>query len=167
MKIIRDRPRSVDIDAVLARPLFAHLATVAPEGPRLSPVWFLWEDGAVWIIGSQRDNTFPARVARDGRCAVAIVDFDVAAGTVHHVGMRGSACVVPFEAERARRLLARYLGPASDSWPRRFADTLHDPDNVFVRFRPDTAVARDQSYDPTQPGRDEPVDAGGSGDARQ
>jgi nitroimidazol reductase NimA-like FMN-containing flavoprotein (pyridoxamine 5'-phosphate oxidase superfamily) len=144
--VIRDRPRSVDVDELLARPLFAHLATASADGPRESPVWFLWEDDAIWIIGSRRTDTFPARLERDPRCAIGIVDFDREEGLVHHVGMRGRATIEEFDRERARRLLSRYLGGKAETWDRRFRDTLGDPDNLFVRFVPETMVARDQSY---------------------
>jgi hypothetical protein len=82
VKVIRDRPKSVDLDEFLARPLFAHLATASED----------------------------------------------------------------VDAERARRLLARYLGGSSETWDRRFRDTLFDPDNLFVRFVPETVVTRDLSY---------------------
>jgi hypothetical protein len=147
VKVIRDRPETVDLDEFLARPLFAHLATSSPDGPRESPVWFLWEDGALWIIGSRRDDTFPARLDADPRCAVGIVDFDAATGRVHHVGVRGHATVCPFDPDRAGRLLSRYLGAAKEGWPARFRATLADEDNVLVRVEPATAVARDVSYE--------------------
>jgi hypothetical protein len=82
VKVIRDRPKSVELGEFLARPLFAHLATASREGPRDSPV----------------------------------------------------------------RFLARYLGATTADWHPRFRDTLGDPDNLFVRFVPETVVARDQSY---------------------
>lgn len=151
MKVIRDRPRTVDLDEFLARPLFAHLASASDDGPRASPVWFLWEEGAVWIIGSLRDDSFPARVEREPRCAIAIVDFDRERGLVHHVGMRGRASVEPFERDRAKRLLRRYLGDQVAAWDRRFQNTLQDADNVLVRFEPETLVARDQSYEVATP----------------
>jgi hypothetical protein len=147
VKVIRDRPKSVELDEFLARPLFAHLVTASEEGPRDSPVWFLWEDGAIWIIGSRRSDTFPARLEHEARCAIGIVDFDRKEGLVHHVGMRGHATLEPFEADRARRLLTRYLGNKSESWDRRFRETLGDPDNLFVRVVPETVVARDTSYE--------------------
>jgi hypothetical protein len=146
VKVIRDRPKSVELDEFLARPLFAHLATASDEGPRDSPVWFLWEDGAVWIIGSRRRDTFPGRLEREPRCAVGIVDFDREWGLVAHVGMRGLATIEPFDPDRAYRLLARYLGASTAGWDPRFRDTLDDADNLFVRFVPETVVARDQSY---------------------
>ena len=149
MKVIRDRPRSVDVDQLLARPLFAHLATASDEGPRESPVWFLWEDGAVWIIGSRVTDTFPRRIEREARCAIGVIDFDRSIGRVQHVGLRGRATVEAFDAGRARRLLTRYLGEDESSWDARFRATLssHGKDDVLIRFVPETAVARDQSYE--------------------
>lgn len=150
VKVIRDRPKSVELDEFLARPLFAHLATASEDGPRESPVWFLWENEAVWIIASRRSDTFPGRLERDPRCAIGIVDFDRDRGLVHHVGMRGRATIEKFDHERARRILARYLGRSAETWDSRFRDALTDPDNLFVRFVPNTVVARDQSFEPAQ-----------------
>ena len=150
MKIIRDRPKSVDLDEFLARPLFAHLATASEDGPRESPVWFLWEDGAIWIIGNRRTDTFPQRIEREPRCAMGIVDFDPARGIVRHVGFRGRATVQPFDKKIASRLLRRYLGDQEDAWDPRFVESMEDRDNVLIRFEPDTAVARDQSYSPAE-----------------
>lgn len=147
MRIIRDRRRSVDVDEFLARPLFSYLATASEDGPRVSPVWFLWEGGALWIIGSRRADSFPARVELDARCSVAVIDFDRASGLVQHLGLRGRSTVEPFERERARRLLASYLGDDEARWDERFRETLSDPDNVLIRFLPETAVARDVSYE--------------------
>ena len=148
MEVIRDRARSVDLDEFRARPLFAHLATASTHGPRESPVWFLWEDNAVWIIGSRISDTFPARIEAEGRCAIGVVDFDRAAGVVQHVGMRGHATVKPFHGRRARRLLTRYLGPDERAWDDRFRTTVTRPAAeraVLVRFVPETIVARDLS----------------------
>lgn len=128
MRIIRDRPRSVDVDEFLTRPLFAHLATNALAGPRVSPVWSLWEDGAIWIIGNRRTDTFPSRVELDPRCAISIVDFDMMKGIVHHVGLRGTATILPFDAERAKRILRRYLDSDERHWDsKRFIDPLETP----------------------------------------
>src|SRR5260370_15916696 len=123
VRIIRDCPASVDIDALLSRPLLAHLATTSALGPRESPVWFLWEDGKLWIIGDRRKDTFPGRIAADPRCAIGIVDFEPQRGLVQHVGFRGRASVEPFEPDRAKRLLRRYLGEQEADWDPRFTDT--------------------------------------------
>ena len=68
------------------------------------------------------------------------------AGLVQHVGLRGHATIGPFDPDRARRLLSRYLGPNEDQWDERFRATLADPENVLVRFTPETVVKRDVSY---------------------
>ena len=36
---------------------------------------------------------------------------------------------------------------AGARWDERFRETLSDPDNVLIRFLPETAVARDVSYE--------------------
>lgn len=147
MEVIPGGPGSVDLDEFLARPLFAFLGTSSPAGPRVSPVWFLWEEAAFWIIGNRDKDTFPSRVETEPRCALAIVDFDRHAGLVHHVGVRGEARVCPFDEQRARRLLRRYLGAEEAAWDSsRFGPPVGGPDSVLVRVTPQTVVSRDQSY---------------------
>jgi hypothetical protein len=73
----------------------------------------LSEDAAVWFVGNSRDS-FPRRIARDGRCAVGFVEFDLVRGVLLHVGMRGDATLVPLDRDRLHRLLRRYLGEDSD-----------------------------------------------------
>ncbi|HEV2708148.1 MAG TPA: pyridoxamine 5'-phosphate oxidase family protein [Pyrinomonadaceae bacterium] len=154
MKIVRETGSHFDLDEaaarrlledLLARPLFAHLATSSEQGPRESPVWFLWEDGALWIIGHYRTDSFPRRIEREPRCAIGIVDFDVSTGLVQHVGLRGRARLMPHDAERMKRLLSRYMGEVEE-WDRRFVEILDDEDYRFIRFEPETVVVRDQSY---------------------
>ena len=134
-----------DIDEFLQRPLIAHLATASEGGPRESPVWYLWEDAALWLIGSSRDS-FPRRIQGDGRCAIGIVDFDMHSGVLRHVGMRGAAEVVPLNQPRLHRLLCRYLGDAESDWEPTFRSAVIDSLDLMVRFTPASIVARDQSY---------------------
>jgi hypothetical protein len=91
-------------------------------------------------------HSFPKRIEEDGRCALGIVDFDVSTGLVRHVGFRGKARVETHDAERMKRLLSRYLGEL-EGWDPRFAEILDDTDYIFLRFEPETAVVRDQSYE--------------------
>lgn len=134
------------LDDLLSRPLFAHLATDSEAGPRESPVWFLWEEEAIWIIGNYKTDTFPARIEREPRCAIGVVDFDRATGLVQHVGFRGRAHLQPHNREKLQRLLSRYLGERLEDWDARFVKILGDADYVFVCFEPETAVVRDQSF---------------------
>jgi len=136
--------RDFDIDEFLTRPLFAHVASIGGDGPCESPVWFLWEDGAVWMIADSQAS-LPKRLAADPRCAIGIVDFDLERGFLQHLGMRGAATVQATNADRLERFLARYIGPKT-SWNPRFKEQVIDRQDVMVRFVPETVVARDQSY---------------------
>jgi hypothetical protein len=144
MEVIENTPE-VAVDDVLDRPLFAFLAQTPPDGLRVSPLGFLWKDGVVWHIARTGGRSYPERVRRDSRTALAVVDFDPAAGRVEHVGIRVEASLEPYDPDRAGRLLAKYLGPDRRQWPDRFSGL--DADGYrLVRVDPATAVARDQSY---------------------
>lgn len=155
MKIVRETGSHFDLDEsrsrrlldeILGRPLFAHLATASAAGPRESPVWFLWEQEALWIIGHYHTDTFPLRLEREPRCAIGIVDFNLVTGLVQHVGFRGQATLQPHDEERTKRLLSRYLGQEVTKWDPRFIAILGDTEFILIRFVPETAVVRDQSY---------------------
>ncbi|TMW70984.1 pyridoxamine 5'-phosphate oxidase family protein [Alteribacter natronophilus] len=146
MRIIDERDHSRRLlEEVLARPLFAHLSTLHENVPRESPVWFLWEDRCLWIVGNYKWDSFPKRIEKEPACAVGIVDFNPETGLVQHVGFRGRAFLEPQEASRVERLFNRYMGE-KERWDPRFQKVLGDRDWVFVRFEPETAVVRDQSY---------------------
>ncbi len=134
-----------DIEAFLRRPLFAHLATASNEGPRESPVWFLWEAGELWLVGNERDS-FPKRIRAEPRCAAGIVEFDLENGLLRHVGIRGMGNIEALDRARLHRLLARYLGENEASWNEHFKGSVIDRLNLMVRIVPTSVVARDQSY---------------------
>lgn len=129
-----------DVDAFLAQPLVARVATV---GPTVRPVWFLWEDGAFWwLTGSYA--RLAEILAKDPRVALVVDTCDLATGRVLQVTARGQAKVVPFDADRARRKLARYLGSDDARWDARFRS--FDSDTRFVRLIPDRLTAKDLSF---------------------
>ena len=134
-----------DIEAFLRKPLFAHLATASDEGPRESPVWFLWEAGELWLVGNERDS-FPKRIRAEPWCAVGIVEFDLETGQLRHVGIRGSGSVEALDRARLFLLLSRYLGENETCWNGDFKAAVIDRLNLMVRIVPTSVVARDQSY---------------------
>jgi predicted pyridoxine 5'-phosphate oxidase superfamily flavin-nucleotide-binding protein len=138
----------VPIDEFLDRPLFCFLGTVSAAGdPRVSPLWYRWEAGAIWIVGDT-ERTYLDRVRRRPAVALAVVDADPRAGRVQHVGLRGRGTVEPFDRELVGRLLARYLGDDRAAWDERFVGL--DPDRWrLLRVEPETVVARDQSFEPS------------------
>jgi hypothetical protein len=138
-----------DLNEFLSRPLYAHLAHDSENGPRESPVWFHWDGQAIWIIGGA---SFPANLKRDPRCAIGIVDWNPATGKSHHVGMRGTAEVLPYDPAMTRTIFRRYFGPDEADWDPRFNydATGEDASLTMVRFTPETVVVRDQSYKATR-----------------
>ena len=135
----------VDLTEFLSRPLYAHLAHSSEQGPRESPVWFLWDGAAIWIIGG---TSFPTNLKQDPRCALGIVDWDPPTGRSHHVGIRGRAVVLPFDREMAKAIFRRYFGPDESTWDRRFDDVFTGELRLeMVRIVPETVVMRDQSYE--------------------
>ncbi len=134
-----------DLDEFLARPLFAHLATGSPDGPRESPVWYLWEHCAIWHTGTSQDS-FPKRIMSEPRCAIGVVDFNLERGLLKHVGMRGTAIVVPLSSDRLYRLLRRYLGNDRATWNKRFGKAVIERLDLMIKFDPHSVVMNDQSY---------------------
>ena len=70
----------VDVPAshadLLSRPLFAHLATVRPDGaPLVNPMWFLWDDarGVIKLTHTKRRNNYKY-FQSEPRVALAISD---------------------------------------------------------------------------------------------
>jgi hypothetical protein len=132
-------------EIVLSKPLMAQLATSSSDGARHSPVWFLWEDSAVWLIGREGDS-FMRRLRADPRCAVGVVDFNAKQGRLCHVGIRGQAEVVPLDRARLRRLLSRYLGDDETAWNPWFVQNVVAPLDRMARITPTSIVTRDQSF---------------------
>lgn len=133
-----------DIDVFLAQPL---LARVAAAGPSVRAVWFLWEQGCFWwLTGSWA--RLPAILAEDPRVALIVDTCDLGSGTVRQVTASGDAELVPFDPDRARRKLVRYLGTDESAWDTRFRleALTTDPSTRIVRLRPQRLNARDLSF---------------------
>jgi hypothetical protein len=146
-------PRPFDPEALLHLPLMANLATLCDEGPRNAPVWFQWEEGALWML-ADAENSSVRRVQRDPRCAVEIVHHDNAAGVLAHLGMRGRAEVVAMRPDVFRRLLARYLGPDPEGWNPWFIENvarIEDPSGRLIRLKPDQMFTNNVSFFRTGP----------------
>lgn len=132
-----------DVEAFLARPLTARLATA---GPTVRPIWYLWEDGAFWWITGDWAR-LPARLDRDPSVALVVDVHDPATGECKYVAAHGDAEVVAYDEARARRKLRRYLGPNEDAWGERWAGPP-DRGQRFVRLEPDRLLVKDYGYNP-------------------
>ncbi|GHC80968.1 hypothetical protein GCM10007079_20300 [Nocardiopsis terrae] len=132
-----------DVDAFLARPLVARVATTNTSGePTVRPVWFLWEQGCLWWITGEY-AVMAKHLERDPRTAVVVDTCDLERMEFLQVVMRGRAEVVPFDPVLARRKLSRYLGADEAAW---HPDFRHYADDArLVRFRPERTVVKDLS----------------------
>jgi len=146
-------PTPFDPKLVLDQPLMAMLATVCAEGPRIAPMWFSWEDGALWLP-SDAGSSSVGRLADDPRVAVEIVEFGKDDGRLLHLGLRGRAEVVAMDVPRFTRLLAKYLGPDEAAWNAWFIDNVarfDDPDGRLIRLVPDSIFTNNVSFFLTGP----------------
>lgn len=145
--------RPFDPDVLLGAPLMAHLGTVSPEGPRISPVWYIWEEGVLWMLGTTGSGAV-RRLAQDPRASVEITRLDVPSGQLLHLGLRGRARVLAMTRDRFERLLARYLGPDPAQWNRWFIDEIariDDPEGRWIALMPDSVFTNNVSYFRTGP----------------
>ncbi len=136
-------PPPFDIEAFLARPLTARLAT---DGPTVRPVWYLWEDEAFWWLTGDWSR-LPPRLERDPRVALVVDAHVPATGECRWVIAHGAAELVAYDEGRARRKLRRYLGPREDEWGERWIAAPTRGER-FVRLAPQRLLAKDYSYEP-------------------
>ena len=83
---------SSEMDAFLERERTCRLATLGPGGPHVSPVWFTWTGGALWIYSLTRSQRW-ADLQRDPRVA-AVIDGGEHYAELHGVEIEGVAAVV-------------------------------------------------------------------------
>lgn len=136
-----------DVDAFLARPLTARLAT---DGPTVRPVWFEWDGGAFWVFSGPWARWF-TRVHTDPEIALIVDTCDLAGGEILQVIAHGRAEILDWDVDRARRMLARYLGPDEEGWPEEYRMYLGEPiEGIrWVRLIPDKLLSNDFSFQPT------------------
>ncbi len=136
-----DRPQHDEqsLKAFLDTPLLlAHIATISKGGrPHVVPVWYLWDQGSVWI--SSFLNTRHVRnLQADPRCSIVI---DEAPNGEENWGVifEGKAELVTeprsFVETQTEKIYLRYLGPVGlkkpdpQSW-------IYDPENLLIKLTP-------------------------------
>ncbi len=131
------------VQAFLARPLLARLATADPRTgqPHVVPVWFEWSEGLLWIssFSSTRKNR---EILRNPRVAVAI---DVASGpgSTEAVIFEGWAKIIAdpqVVIPRSTSIYARYLGEEGVKLPDP-ASWITDPENRIICIHPERVYA--------------------------
>ncbi|MBN2005464.1 MAG: pyridoxamine 5'-phosphate oxidase family protein [Anaerolineae bacterium] len=134
-----DNNRKAKIDAFLAAPLLARLASVSANTlqPHVVPVWYDWDGETMWIssyestrkIGELRDNP---------KCAV-IIDVAESQNGVQAVLIEGNVEIIAepreFVRDMALRIYARYLGDegAKAPDPQEWANS---PEGLILKVTP-------------------------------
>ena len=129
---------SSEMNAFLEKERTCRLATLGPDGPHVSPVWFTWTGGALWIYSLTRSQRW-TNLQRDPRVA-AVIDGGEHYAELHGVEIEGVATVVgpvprtgdadprtPELAEPERLMAAKYFGAA---------DMTHDGRHAWLRITP-------------------------------
>ena len=149
MEVLRNSEAKFDLEEFLARPLLAHVASLSEDGARNSLFWYLWEDGAIWVILEEGFHTVQERIRADPRVAVGFADFDPAKGFLQHVSIRGTASLEPWDDDRAGRLLHRYYCQLQDyrePAPRADPAVGGRLPMTLLRIHPESVFLREHRY---------------------
>ena len=130
-----------DIDALLARPLVAKVATHGKDGEmRITPVWFK-KDGSDLLMNTLEQTDVARNLARDPQCSVLVDTTD--APNVMGLHYWGTAEVeLGADVEGIASIIERYVGGPDQG--RAFAQrNLSMGSVVYVRFTPQREVSWD------------------------
>lgn len=131
------------IQALLNSPILARIATANPLTlqPHVVPVWFEWDEGAIWI--SSFDSTRKMRDLEGNQRVSVVIDTAEDGSNVRGVLMEGTAEVIDdpaVVAPRSTSIYLRYLGedgvqePGPASW-------IIDPENRIIRMFPERIMS--------------------------
>lgn len=129
---------SLDAQSFLARPLLGRLATASPDGqPHVVPVWFLFEDGFIWVSAFQSTRKV-IDLERNPKCAI-VIDIEQGQEALSAVAIEGQAELIraSFQEvrQRAQRIYAKYLGPEG-VLARDPQEWLDSPENLLIKITP-------------------------------
>jgi hypothetical protein len=129
---------AAEMDSFLGEQRTCRMATLGPGGPHVSPVWFVWDGGALWIYSLTRSQRW-ADLDRDPRVAV-VIDAGHHYGELRGVEIEGQAAVVgpvprtgredpetPELTDPERLMAGKYIG---------HEDMTHDGRHAWLRITP-------------------------------
>ncbi len=136
--------RKALIEAVLAEPVLARLATTNPKNmqPHVVPVWFMWDGTCVWI--SSFVSTRKIRELRHNPRGAVLIESKQEGGKLTAVLLEGAVELVTEPraqvSEVANRIYIRYLGEegVQDTEPQSW---LNDPENVLIKLTPTRIIS--------------------------
>lgn len=130
-----------EVDAFLAEQRTCRVATTGPDGPHVTPLWFAWHGGALWLTSLARSQRW-TDLQRDPRVAV-VVDAGVEYGELRGVELRGRVEVVG-EVPRTGEPVAELDGPEKLFAQRYSGGTVvHDGRHGWLRLTPEKITSWD------------------------
>lgn len=129
------------VEEVLASDVPAVLATLGGDGyPYLTPVWFVWSDGAFWL-SSLPDRPHVRNLRADPRAAIIVEiegpDVPGEGRPNLQVKGQGRAEVSAHDPERTRQITMKYAGEEATALAQRRSAQAR----VTIVLRPDELVA--------------------------
>jgi len=136
--------RTILIEAVLAEPVLARLATTNPKTmqPHVVPVWFAWDGKNVWI--SSFVSTRKIRELKHNPQGAVLIESKQEGGKLQAVLMEGPVELVSeprqLVSEIAHKIYVRYLGTEGvlDEEPQSW---LNDPENLLIKLTPKRIIS--------------------------
>jgi hypothetical protein len=113
-----------ELDEFLAGERTCRVATASPQGPHLTPLWYVWDGTALWLTSLVRSQRW-TDIERDPRVAV-LVDAGEEYGELRGVELRGALEIVgevprtgvpDARLEEPERLMAQKYHAAESSVP--------------------------------------------------
>ncbi|MFZ0715732.1 pyridoxamine 5'-phosphate oxidase family protein [Mycobacterium sp.] len=130
-----------EVDAFLDEQRTCRAATVGAHGPHATPLWFIWQDGAIWLTSLTQSQRWKD-LAQDPRIAV-VIDDGVSLTELRGVELRGKVRVIG-EVPRAGEPC-----PELDGVEQAFADkytgghVVHDGKHGWMRISPERVISWD------------------------
>jgi hypothetical protein len=133
---------AAELDEFLAAARTCRVASIGAEGPHVTPLWFLWQAGALWLYSITRSQRW-ADLMKDPRVAVVVDDGDTY-GELRGVELRGTVTPVG-EVPRSGEDVPE-LAPVESGFAGKYSGTVelgHDGRHAWLRLDPTKIVSWD------------------------
>lgn len=125
-----------ELDAYLAQPLLARIATARDNRPHVTPIWFLWDGSILWCE-TNPDFKKARNLKKNAECAVVI---DSTEGGLRNRGviLEGQAQLILEPRQRVMDIVSqiyeRYMGAEARCAPT--VKEMYDSPHVLIKLVP-------------------------------